>query len=235
MKKMLLVAVALLSSLAAAAQYYPDGRPIPPSKRGAYSRTRTTYGRPASYPRYNNTYYGFRIGMAVGTVNSDAPTLDANNAKTGLDVGFVIGTQIAPSAPLFFESGLSYTEKGGKSNYGGSKFTYSLNYLELPLVLKYKYYPSPEVSIEPFVGGYLALGVGGKIKDYGDRQAYSSFDGDKASSFRRFDGGLKVGCGMSFQMVYLGVSYDIGLANVGHYDFEDTRTGSLNLNLGFNF
>ncbi|MBM6992247.1 MAG: outer membrane beta-barrel protein [Prevotella sp.] len=235
MKKFLLSCMALLTAASASAQYYPDGRPIPPRKRSAYYSSRTSYSRPVGYSRYPNTYYGFRIGLGVATVHSDAAALDANNAKTGLNVGFVIGTQIAPSAPLFFESGLYYTEKGGKSNYNGSRFTYGLNYLELPLLLKYKYYASPDVSIEPFVGGYLAAGVGGKIKDYGDRQAYSSFDNDVSSSFRRFDGGLKVGCGVSFQMLYLGVSYDIGLANVGHYDFEDTRTGCLNLDFGVNF
>ncbi len=235
MKKFLLSCLAVLTVASASAQYYPDGRPIPPSRRSGY------YGRPAgrimhsAYPRYHNTYYGFRVGLGVATVHSDAPALDATDAKTGLNVGFVVGTQIAPTAPLFFESGLYYTEKGGKSNYQGSRFTYGLNYLEVPLLLKYKYYASPGVSIEPFAGGYLALGVSGKIKDYGDRQAYSSFDNDASSSFRRFDGGLKVGCGVSFQMLYLGVSYDIGLANVGHYDFEDTRTGCLNLDFGVNF
>lgn len=87
-------------------------------------------------------------------------------------MGFVIGTQLTRTAPLFFETGLSYTEKGGKSDYQGGKFAYSLNYLEMPLLLKYKYYAGPDVSIEPFLGGYLAVGVrGGKIKDYGERQA----------------------------------------------------------------
>lgn len=230
-----MMAAAFLTTLSAAAQYYPDGRPIPPSKRGSYYSSRSSYSKGWSASHPNNTYYGFRIGLNVATVNSDAAILDANDAKAGLDLGFVIGTQLTRTAPLFFETGLSYTEKGGKTTYQGSKFTYSLNYLELPLVLKYKYYASRDVSIEPFMGGYLALGVSGKIKDYGERQAYSSFDSDDPGSFQRFDGGLRLGCGVSFQMLYLGLSYDIGLANVGHSDFDDTRTGTLNLNLGVNF
>lgn len=235
MKKLFLLCFSALTAATATAQYYPDGRPIPPRKRNAYyNRPYTRTAQPA-FPRHGNTYYGFRIGMGVATVSSDAPALDANNAKTGLNVGFVAGTQITPAAPIFLESGLSYIEKGGKSDYQGNRFTYALNYLELPLLLKYKYHAAPQVTIEPFVGGYLAVGVGGKIKDYGDRKAYSSFDGDTPSSFRRFDGGLKVGCGVGFEMLYLGLSYDIGLANVGHYDFEDTRTGCLNLEVGVNF
>jgi len=235
MKKILFLAFAVLLTLPAAAQYYPDGRPIPPSKRAEYYRQHGRYNDGRTVYGYgNNVYYGFRLGMAVATVNSDAAVLDGSDARTGLDVGAVVGTQLTNSAPLYFETGLSYVEKGGKGNYDGNKFTYRLEYLELPLLLKYKYQATPDISVEPFAGGYLAVGVGGKIKDYGHREAYSSFSDDQAS-FKRFDGGLRLGCGVSFQMLYLGMSYDIGLANIGHYDFEDTRTGCFNLNVGVTF
>lgn len=240
MKKTILTAVAMMAAITATAQYYPDGRPIPPSKRAEYYSQRQRYnGNDYNRRHYNglanDTYYGFRIGLGVASVHSDAAVLDGSDPKTGLSVGFVLGKQLTSAAPLYFETGLYYSEKGGRGHYDGSKFTYRLEYLELPLLLKYKYQATPDISVEPFAGGYLALGVGGKIKDYGNREAYSSFDGDEKSSFRRFDGGLKIGCGMSFQMLYLGVSYDVGLANVGHYDFEDTRTGCLNIDLGVTF
>ncbi len=225
MKKLVLTSLAaLLLAAPAAAQYYPDGRPIPPRHRAAY------YAAP-----YNNTYYGFRLGLGVATVNSDSPVLDANKAKTGLNAGFVVGTQLTRQAPLFFETGIYYTEKGGKSNYQGNKFTYGLNYVELPLLLKYKYYADRDFSIEPFAGGYLSCGVGGKIKDFGNRKAYGSFSDDYDENFKRFDGGLKVGCGVGFQMLYLEASYDIGLANVGNDEFDDTHTGCFNLTFGVNF
>ena len=102
-------------------------------------------------------------------------------------------------------------------------------------MLKYKCRANLDVSIEPFLGGYLACGVGGKIKDYNHRAAYNSFDDDYNDTFNRFDGGLKLGVGASFQMLYLETSYDIGLANVGKDNFADTRNGCLNLTLGINF
>jgi len=226
MKKIIFATLAaLMLVIPASAQYYPNGRPIPPRHRNYGTRSWGSYGF------RNYTYYGFRIGMGVSTVNSDSPALDANSSKTGLNAGFVIGTQIAPMAPLFFESGLYYTEKGGKSSYEGSKFTYSLNYLELPLLLKYKVYTSSGVSVEPFAGGYLACGISGKMKDYKQREAYSAFSDD----FKRFDGGLKIGCGVGFQMLYAEASYDIGLANIGKDDFDDTKNGCFNLTLGVNF
>ncbi len=235
MKKFLLSSLALLAVVTASAQYYPNGRPIPPRHRNVYYGRTSNYYRTNTYPRYGNTYYGVRIGLGLSTVNSDALALDANSPRTGLNIGVAVGTQLTPAAPLFVESGLYYTEKGGKSTYNNQDFTFQLNYLELPVVLKYKAYAAPGMTIEPFVGGYASVGVGGNIKDYSDRQAYSSFSSNDPNSFRRLDAGIKLGVGASFRMLYLEASYDIGLANVGHYQFEDTRTGCLNLNLGFNF
>ena len=228
MKKIILLSLALIATLSASAQYYPTGRPIPPRHRYGYNSHRSS----GSF--LDDTYYGFRLGLNVASVHSDAAILDGSDSRTGLDLGAVVGTRLTSSAPLYFETGLSYTEKGGKGTNGGNKFTYRLEYLEMPLVLKYKYAVAPDITIEPFAGGYLALGVGGKIKNYGAREAYSSFSSDDAA-FKRFDGGLRIGCGASFDMLYLGLSYDIGLANIGHDDFDDTRTGCLNLNIGVTF
>ena len=226
MKKILVSLIAcFLMTAPVAAQYYPDGRPVPPRLRNGYHPR----GNTAYYP---NMYYGFRIGLGVGTVNSESDYLNGNKAQTGLNMGFVLGTQLTTAAPLFFETGIYYSEKGGKSTYDNQKFTYGLNYIEFPLLLKYKYYADRDFSIEPFVGGYLAYGVGGKIKDFREREAYNSFD---ENNFKRFDGGLRVGCGVGFQVMYLEASYDIGLANVGNDDFDDTHTGCLNLTFGVNF
>lgn len=231
MKKILLSALAaLMLATPASAQYYGNGRPVPPRHRTGYSGSRYN-----NYHNDYNVYYGFRIGLGVSTVNSESDILDGSDAKTGLNVGFAIGAQLVRGTPLFFESGLYYTEKGGKNKYGNTKFTYGLDYLEVPLLLKYKYYTSRDVSIEPFVGGFLSCGVAGKIKDFNAREAYGSFDSDYRDNFNRFDGGLKVGCGFGFQMLYLEASYDIGLANVGKDEFDDTHTGCFNLTFGVNF
>jgi len=229
MKRIAFVSLlAVLSCVSAMAQY----RPRPNYPRPIYERR--GYDRPSSFGHSPYTYYGFRLGMNVATVNSDSKLLDSNSPKTGLNVGFALGTHLAMT-PLCFETGLYYTEKGGKSKYEGNKFTYSLNYLEVPLVIKYRAFTTSGITIEPFLGGYLACGVGGKIKDYGVREAYSSFGNDYSEAFKRFDGGLRLGCGFSYDMLYLEAGYDIGLANVGKDSFDDTHTGALNLTVGVNF
>lgn len=195
----------------------------------------------AQYGRYSGSYdtgddsgmyYGLRLGLGLATVNSDDNRLDGGSAQAGLNLGALVGFQLSPAAPVYFETGLFYTEKGGKGYVDGSKFTYDLNYLEIPLVVKYKYEIDDDLSVQPLAGGYIAFGVGGKVKNYRDRDTYSSFSED---FFKRFDGGLKIGCGVEYQLIYAELAYDIGLANICHSDFDNSRTGCFYINCGVNF
>ena len=87
--------------------------------------------------------------------------------------------------------------------------------------------------VQPFLGGYLALGVGGKTKIPARREAYSSFDSKEG--FQRFDGGIRLGCGLQYDFVYAELGYDIGLANISHDYFDTSRTGAFFATVGFNF
>lgn len=179
-----------------------------------------------------NAYYGLRIGPSFSTVNSDDKTLDGGDSQTGLNVGLVAGLPLSKTIPLYIETGVMYNEKGGKKDIGGKKMTYDLNYIEVPIVAKYIYSTDGHFSIQPFFGGYLACGVGGKIKNYGNREAQNSFSED---TFKRFDGGLRVGCGLAYDLIYFDVSYDIGLANICHDTFDTSHNGCLALSFGVNF
>ncbi|MBR1400806.1 MAG: PorT family protein [Prevotella sp.] len=238
MKKYLLMAIfGILAVLPTDAQVYRNSRYYNPgSGRLDYSRNHRTTRAPrhGSYWYDEDSYFGFRVGPAFTTVSSDDPYLDGSSMKTGLNIGMAAGFAVAPRAPLFFETGLYYTEKGGKAKGNHVNFTYNLDYLEVPLVFKYKYAIDRDVTVEPFLGGYLACGVGGKIKDFGERAAYSSFS-DNPYSFQRFDGGLRLGCGMSYDIFYADLTYDLGLANICHDDFDTSKNQALMLTVGLNF
>lgn len=203
-----------------------------------YSRGRITSGRP-SLGRYTPSYWnmdsycGFRVGPSFSTLGGD---LSNSSTVTGLNAGLVVGTAISHYLPLYFETGLQYTEKGaGKLNYYYDDYSYStgdvkLNYLEMPLTIKYAYSPDNHFSIQPFVGGYVAYGCN------------SNFKGDKSvkmfgrnGDFQRFDGGLRVGCGLSFDVLYAEVAYDYGLSNIEKEGSGNTHTSSIQLNFGVNF
>lgn len=77
---------------------------------------RLDYGYRDSGLGTGDMYYGFRIGPAFSTVNSDDPTLDGSDSQTGLTVGAVVGIPLSDEIPLYLEPGLFYTEKGGKKD-----------------------------------------------------------------------------------------------------------------------
>lgn len=218
-RRTLMALLGMALALPALAQY---GRPQPV--------------RPAYHNRYEHSsteiYYGLRLGLSLATVNSDDPMLDGGSARTGLNVGAVLGFGLSNAAPVYLETGLFYTEKGGKGTYQSKRFTYSLNYLDVPLIVKYHFDVYDDVTIQPFLGGYLGVGISGKVKDYGERQAFDSFDD---SFFKRFDAGLKLGCGVEYQMLYGELGYDFGLANICHDDFDTSHNGNFYINIGVNF
>ena len=233
MKKYIFMALlGLVTVVPASAQNYRNSRYYNRNTgRLDYSQRNTR-----SYSRYGNYgstpfYVGFRVGPSFSSVISDNREFDDGSTKTGLNVGMAAGFSVSPYIPLFVESGLYYTEKGGK---GHNDFKYSLNYLEVPFVLKYIHNFDSSFSIQPFFGGYVAGGVGGKVKNYYARESYDAFGGDY-DQFKRFDGGLRMGVGIQYEMLYADVTYDLGLSNVGHDVFDEAKNSALMLNVGINF
>ena len=199
------------------------------------------------HDRFNHSnveqYYGLRLGLSIASLSSDYVNFDMGT-RTGLNFGAVYGLQLANSTPLWLEFGALYSEKGGEntnfvnaSNPSGNyteKVTTRLSYIEVPVVVKYSLDLADDLYLQPFLGGYLAMGIGGKTKHYGysdqTRDSHSSYD-----YFKRFDGGLRVGCGLEYQMVYAEAGFDFGLANICDNDFDATHTRSFFVNVGVNF
>lgn len=201
---------------------------------------RTPQKQYTSYATEYNIYYGLRLGLSLSTINSDDDRLDGGSSQAGINLGGVIGFGLSEKYPFYLETGLFYVEKGGKGRYQDKKVTYDLNYLEVPVLIKYKYEASDDFGVQPFAGGYLALGVGGKVKDYDGvlnddgnaRVTYSSFSDNY---FQRFDAGLRLGCGLEYQMIYAEIAYEFGLVNVCHSEFDSSHNGCLYINVGVNF
>ena len=195
----------------------------------SFAQLETNRGR----SRYNRDdterYYGLRLGMNVASTSSESNAFDTN-PRTGLVIGFAYGMQLSKHHPLWLEASLLYSEKGGKTHQDGDKVTYRLGYLQLPIVAKYGINMDDDLYLQPFFGGYLSVGITGKMKNYGTRESESVFD-----NMKRFDGGLRAGCGLEYKMMYVEVGYDLGLANIAKDEFDNTKTRCFFVNLGINF
>ena len=222
------IAALLLSATAAHSQAYT---------KSIYYNERTGHldyssGKRESFFGRGVDYYGLRLGPSFSTVNSDDPTLDGGSSLTNINFGAVAGLSLSQSTPLFVEGGLYYIKKGGKTLYEGKKMTYNLNYIEVPITVKYVFDMTEGFTMQPYAGGYFAYGVGGKIRNYGDRVAVNSFS---KQYFKRFDSGLRFGLGLGYNQFYAEINYDLGLTNICHDEFDTSHNGCLSINFGVNF
>jgi len=176
-----------------------------------------------------STYFGIRLGFNTSTIGGDVDS----NSRTGLNLGFVAGLKCSPSIPLFLESGLYYESKGGKKvsiPIVGlpDLWKVGMDYLEIPVLMKYGIDCGNDLAVLPFVGPTFAVGIAGKVQP-------GKLDTFHSGRANRFDMGIKLGCGVEWNMIYAELGYHFGLANVSDIEDVDAHNGSFFMNLGINF
>ena len=208
MKKFLVAIMAVLFSAPSFAQY----------SSGGFSLSEST------------VYYGIRLGMNISTLTGDIDM----GSKVGLNVAPIIGLRVSDTTPVFLESGLYFSGLGAKKG----KSSIALNYLEIPVLIKYGIQASDDIAVLPFVGPTFRYGLfGGKWTTEGEGKV-NSFGGDR---FKRADMGIKLGCGAEYNKLYLELGYEFGIINIAGWkaangiDDGSSHNGNFFVNLGVNF
>ena len=168
-------------------------------------------------------YWGVRFGINFSSISGD---LKADEGRTGMTLGGVVGLRVTDSAPVFLESGLYYTQRGAKKLEGFKQgatpksLKGKLNYLEIPLVIKYGITTENNIAILPFFGPYFSFAVAGDT-DY----------------LKRNDMGFKLGCGVEWNNLYLEAQYQFGVLNICDYETDDysSHGNAFGINVGINF
>ncbi len=237
MKRIILLFIALSAVVALRAQGYQGYEQTPRMSAG--------------YKTFPAKYYGLRAGVNFAHVSAKEEAFSCD-MRARLHLALAVGYGLTSSAPVYLETGFGYLAKGGKKNTDGGRLEYNLNYLEIPLVLKYIHTTDGGFGIQPFFGGYIAYGIGGRIKDYSTETTYKAFSRDRGyfddmpyeafsedddywHGYRRFDAGLRFGMGFSYAVAYVELSYDLGLANIAHDTFRPAHNRDFMLLFGVNF
>ena len=207
MKKVLVAIVALFCSVSSFAQYSSGGFSLDEE----------------------NLYWGVRFGLTGASIGGD---LDFG-MKTGMTLAGVVGLRASDSTPVFIESGLYYTERGGKDG----KFKVGYNNLEIPLLVKYGIKATDEIAVLPFFGPYFAYAFSGKAKVdiNGVTTSVGTFDEKKWAGLKRPNMGFKLGCGAEYNKIYLELGYQFGVNNICKDDDLSAHSNALFVNFGVNF
>jgi len=226
MKKVLVAIVAMFCSMSSFAQYSSGGFSLDEE----------------------NVYWGVRFGMTAASLSGD---LDVS-AKAGMTLAGVVGLRPSDNTPVFIESGLYYTERGGKNGgpYSGcralkegekgSVTRVGYNILEIPLTIKYGLKVSDEIAVLPFFGPYFSYAFSGKTKQTvegaTESKSVGTFDEKEAfhGGLNRASMGVKLGVGAEYNKIYLEVGYQFGITNIAKRDGFSGRSNAFFANIGVN-
>ena len=168
--------------------------------------------------------FGITAGVNLSTIGGDS--ISGAKNKTGFFVG---GTVIVPMGSGFsFNPELTYSLKGAKFSDQGTNGSFKLNYLELPILLRYDF--AVAGTTRPFLLAGPALGFQTSCKISGEDQSTTVTFGCKdffdqlgaPIDVKKFDTGAMFGGGVAFDVsghtMSLGLRYNLGLNDV----FSDT-------------
>ena len=137
---------------------------------------------------FEKNIYGVRAGMNVANMSVQGLS---PSSKVGFHVAGVYQRLLMDSQPLYFETGLQISQKGFKSEILGEKMSANPLYLEIPVMVNYKFNIKDVVTLYPSVGFYYALGVAGKSKyDFGGMTEKLDLYG-KDGGLKRSDFGMR--------------------------------------------
>lgn len=176
---------------------------------------------------------------------------DEFKMRPGFHVGLTV--QIPKTGLVSFETGLILSTKGFKvkeeETYQGEKYTYegsiNLYYIDIPLMAKFSFEVG-EVTIFAAIGPYLGVGLSGKTKTKYSYQGEEETDSEKIDwgsdaendMLKRFDFGLSIGAGVVIiKAIQIGLSYDLGLANISSYSDDGTKINNrvFKVSVGYRF
>lgn len=211
----------------------------------------------ASAQDWQKHILGVRGGVNFSKVDVELFDFDM---RTSGHIGVSYEYKLLKDNPLYLETGLYLIDKGCKFNtpdyYDGDDEYYysddyyyeddyyeiegdikaSMLYLQVPVMLNYKFNLQDVMTIYPSAGFYYAYGIAGKIKsDDGDIDAFGS-DG----LADRSDFGLRLGVSAIWKKFVFGVSYEAGLTNILEGEADEVfsfegKHKSIYISVGYNF
>jgi hypothetical protein len=151
--------------------------------------------------------FGIKAGLNNSTLGGDGADLSGKKSNTGFNVGVIVAIPL--STNFVFQPEIMYSANQGMEfrPTTTSETNYNLNYVNIPLMLKYK-----SMGFYGEAGPYFGFLTSGKIKT---KTGSSTTESDIKDSFDGTDMGVALGtgyvmkCGLGF-----GVRYNMGLQNI---------------------
>ncbi len=156
-----------------------------------------------------------KIGIRIG-MNLASYTNQPVNSRVGLHLGAVYSMPLGDS-PLSIQPGFLYSQRNMKGEGNADSWKISTHHVELPILVKYNLEVANDIVIDPHVGPYFGMAIGGKSSDpiTGDTKIFKKVD-KGGWGYKNMDMGIQTGCGATFfGAVYAGIDYAWGFNELG--------------------
>lgn len=250
MKRVIIVCVVLLASVVGVA--------------AQESKPANSFFENMSRSDYNRVYVGYNP-MKINWQDNDTENFEHCPLSNSINIGYLHGSNILKSLPLYIEYGAMFQYSFGKYNSktGGTTKIYNTNTanmysVNVPVNLSLRLgFKSNKIGILPYAGLNLRYNITGKIKKFTGgvishgpsavggsyTRTYRLFDssdnesamGDKA--LNRFQVGINAGLGFTFSKFYVGVGYTGDIMKIANNADSDYvgSLGFVNISLGLSF
>lgn len=179
------------------------------------------------------------VGIAANITDADVNTKNKMVAKFG------IGAEKQFSPDLSLMPSLEFATKGGRyglKNIDGEE-ELTLYYLQLPVLLAYRFNAADYLNITAKAGPYLAYALSGRLRhgyNYAGNYYESKIDifdrnlSGITKTAKRFDVGLDAGVDFEMRRFVLGLEYEVGLMSMAPND-RTIDNQAVYLTIGYKF
>jgi len=149
---------------------------------------------------------GIKAGLAMSSFTGDDKEYEGVEPGTrmGLAAGGFLTFALGPNFALQPEA--LYVMKGAKYEEGGDELTIKLNYIDIPVLLKYRFTAAGSTRPCLFAGPVASIKASAKAKsDFGGVEE----EEDMSDEVKSLDFGIALGGGLDFAMASSTVTFDV--------------------------
>lgn len=172
-----------------------------------------------------NAQIGIRGGANFANVTGD--DVENTDARTGLMVGVYTNFALANS-PITIQPEVLYSQQGFKQDTELGEATAKLDYIKVPVLVKFGFGSSGMISPQIYAGPYVGFKANAKMEIDGEE---TDFDNVKSTDF-----GVSVGADLFINSLFsLGARYSAGLTNIADEGDADFKNSVFSIVAGIEF
>jgi hypothetical protein len=158
----------------------------------------------------------------------------AEGTKSGLSIG--VKAFSSTSSQIYYQTGIFISNKGFREELDdGDYVKISLNYLEVPLNLGYRFAINQQLKGSFFGGAYTGIAIGGKYEEkfIGEFDSFKIFNGGE-SDIKRLDGGINIGASIEVnQSIILSLQQSYGILSLSKDGEPKLKNRVFNISISY--